>query len=296
MPRLHVRLIALLSIPLLLLTSGCMRMKADYEILSESKVQVAMDIGMRNDAVAELGQEMPDFCEEAGALRMLGATTEEYADEDVSGYSGCRLTATAPISELSDEALSLVLEDDVWRFGMEGGDSGGTEGMSADMLSDFQIRVTFPGNVLTHSGGSTVDGTTVTWADPADLFTAEGLKATAENGGVGSLPWLWIALGALIVLGAVVAVILLQRKKRNVPTQPGGPWQGGYGPEYRQGQQYPPQRPGAQYPPQGPGPQYPQGQPYPQQGPPPQQHQYPPQGQPPQGQPPQSPWQQGSQE
>ena len=262
MPRFHVRLIALLSIPVLILMSGCVRMKADYEILSESKVQVSMDIGMRNDAVAEFGQEVPDFCEDTSSLDVLGVPAEEYTDEGAGGYSGCRLAGTAPISELNDGNITLTLDDDIWTFGMEGS-SGDTEGMTADMLSDFQIRVTFPGEVLTHSGGSTLEGTTVTWVDPGDLFTTEGLKATAENsGGFATPAWLWPLLGALVVIGAVVAIILLQRKKQRVQTQPHVPWQGAYGP----GPQYPPQSPGPQYPPQAPGPQYPPSQPSPPHG------------------------------
>lgn len=271
MPRTHRRLIALLTIPLLVLMSGCMRMKADYEILSDSTVQVSMDIGMRNDMLKELGEDVPDFCEQTDTMGAEGLTQEEYVDEGDDGYTGCRLTGTAPINEINDSSTRFVLEDDVWTFHMEGDDSGGTAGVSADMFSDFQIRVTFPGKVLSHNGASTQEGNTVTWADPADLFTEEGLKATAEGSGGGQL-WLWIAIGALVLIAAAVTAVLLQRRGKNAPPQ-GGPWQDGTG------QPYPPQGPGPDqpYPPQGPG------QPYPGQGPVPGQEygpgeQYPPQG------------------
>ena len=232
------RPVVLLVVPLLLLLSGCIRMTADYEILGDDAVKATIDFGMRNDVVAEMGEEVPNFCEEEGLMDADGLTAEEYVDEGDDGYTGCRLTGTTTIAQLNESGTSLQLEDGTWTFLMEGDDAEDASGMTADMFSDFAIRVTFPSKVLTHNGASTVESTTVIWADASDLLTEEGLKATAENGG--GLPWLWIALGALVVIGAAAAVMLLQRRGKGSPQQQDGPWQGGPGQQqYTPGQPYP---------------------------------------------------------
>lgn len=246
-----------------------MRMTASYEIVSDSSVQVAMDIGVRSDALAQMGQDVPDFCAEADSMGVPSFMQEEYTDEGADGYSGCRISGTAPISQLNSSGTSFVLDEDIWTFLMEGDGSGQMDGMSAEMFSDFQIRVTFPGKVLSNSGTSTVEGTTVVWNSPADLFTAEGLTATAENGGVGAPPWLWIAVATVLVFGAIVGVVLLvQRRRRPAAPHQDNLFESSEGPQFphqgspfpgHQAQQYTPPTPGAgptqPYPPQAPGPQ-----------------------------------------
>ena len=60
------------------------------------------------------------------------------------------------------------------------------------------------------------------------MTSSEGLKATASN--TSDLTWLWVVLGVMVVGGAVVAVILVQRGRakaaRPGPGQPGP--QGGF--------------------------------------------------------------------
>lgn len=210
------RILALLVIPLLLAVSSCVRLQADYEILGDDEVKVAIDFGARNDVVAELGDDVPDFCNQEGLMDPAGVDKTEYAEDGEDGYKGCRLTGTTTVSELNQSGTSLLLgEDDTWTFLMEGNDSMEGATMSADMFSDFQIRVTFPGPVLTHNGRSTLEGTTVTWADPADLLTKEGLRATAENAEArAGVPWSGIAVVVAAVLLGGGAVILLNRLRR----------------------------------------------------------------------------------
>lgn len=210
------RLTALLVLPLVVLLSSCMRLQTDYEILGDNKVKVAIDFGARNDVLGELGDDVPDFCEQEGLMDPDGLKKQEYVDADEEGYTGCRLTGTTTISELNESGTSLTLGDDgTWTFLMEGNDSMEGSTMTPDMFSDFLIRVTFPGEVLTHNGASTVEGTTVTWSNPADLLAPEGLEATAEN--ASSIPWLWITVGLVgLAVGAGTAFAL---GRRNRPSQ-----------------------------------------------------------------------------
>lgn len=219
MPRLPRSLIALLTIPTLVLLSGCVRLQADYTILSNNKVEVAIDVGARNDALAELGDDVPDFCQQEGLMDPEGVTKEEYSEDGDAGYTGCRLTGTTTLTSLNDQSgTSLLLDgDNTWTFRMEGNDSMEGSLMTTDMFSDFLIRVTFPGEVLTHNGASVVEGTTVTWSDPADLLTKEGLKATAENPeptfSNAAVPWFWIAMSVVVIGAGVVAVLVLNRRR-----------------------------------------------------------------------------------
>ncbi len=214
------RILTLLLIPLVLALSSCVRLQADYEILGNDSVKVAIDVGARNDIVEEMGDDVPDFCEQEGLMDLEGVDKEEYAEDGEDGYKGCRLTGTTTVQELNSTGTSLTLgEEGTWKFLMEGNQSMEGSTMSTDMFSDLLIRVTFPGEVLTHNGSSTVEGTTVTWTDPADLLTKEGLEATAENvENNATKPWFWIlmaSVGLVAGVGAVLVVALNRRRHRS---------------------------------------------------------------------------------
>ncbi|MFV0252141.1 MAG: LppM family (lipo)protein [Beutenbergiaceae bacterium] len=285
------RTAALLLAPVLLVAlSSCMRLTADYTINGEDEIDIAMDIGVEKAIVEDSGQTISgdDICADPGSMDMPGLELEPYDD---GTYAGCRFTGTIPTSVINagDSGTSITLADDVWTFQMG---STGEDDVDMNMLSDFAISVTFPGEVLSNNGSSTVEGTTVRWTDAADLYSSEGLQATgaASGGAGGSFPWLIIGIvGLLVVGGGVIAAVLLGRRK--TPAAPGYAQQGyaqGYGqpqqPGYGQPQQ-PPAQPGYGQP-QQPGygpPQQPPAQPgY---GQPPQQ----PPAQPGYGQPPQQP-------
>lgn len=245
MNRMSRMVLAALALPLLLVLSSCMRMQMDIKVVSLDQIEMSLNVGVKKELAQAGGQAMTgaQLCEQKNMPD--NAKTEPYDD---GTYIGCKVSGTA--TKL-DEMLSFDSASQVWTFHMPGSDlAQGGQQVSADMISDFKVAVTFPGEVLTKSGEATVSGTTVTWTKPADLFSGEGLKATAKaTGGVGALPaWLWVVIGlvALAVIGALVYFLVLKKKPASVPTQPPAG-----------GQAYP-------------------GQPYPQPGPAPQGYQPPP--------------------
>jgi hypothetical protein len=187
----------------------------------------------------------------------------------------------AHLSALPDDDvdLSIVHADGEYRFAMASGEidvsTGGQDQVTAALFTDFRVSVTFPGEVTSHNGSSTVEGTTVTWTDASDLTSGEGLRATADEPGsvLALLPWLGAAL--LVAAGVVAGVLLVNRRARatgrpaagapqwgpppgagypaqpgqGYPLQPGGypPQPGGY--PIQPGQGYPPQSVPPQRPP-----------------------------------------------
>lgn len=257
------RLTLILAILLLLVLTSCIRMTMDIDIDGAERIDVRADVGMQNAAAKELGADLPDFCAEAD---LTGDTddvqAEPYSEDGDGGYTGCRMEGTSTLAEMgsSSDGPGLTLEDGVWTFAMDGADAEAGQGMSASMLSDFRISVTFPGEVLTHNGTSTVEGTTVTWTNATDLFSAEGLRATArDSGGAGGHTWLWIVLGVLALAAIGAAIWFATRKKSQpaAPPYPGQPYPGhpGNQPPYPPASQpYPQGQPSGPQPPYPPGP------------------------------------------
>ncbi|NLT29651.1 MAG: hypothetical protein GXX86_04230 [Propionibacterium sp.] len=281
--------LAVLTIPLVLVLSGCMRYVVDIGITGgdSTEIEYSMDAGMRNkDAEAE-GEEIPDDpCEGAGRT-FPDVTLEPYSDDGPDGYTGCRISGTMTAEDLTDSGMTISKSNGVWTFHHEGDSSGSMSGGESpdEMISDFRVSVTFPGEVLSHNGSSTVEGTTVTWTDPADLMTSQGLRAQGRDnvddivfegevsldeakpgGGLGIPPWA-IALTVTVLVLAVswVLIELLIRRKRgngppNDPPPPGGPGgpvgssgtiHRGRGPDWRPPYSAPPAGPGPWQNPQG---------------------------------------------
>ncbi len=210
------RLLALLTIPIVLVLSSCVRMQSHYEIIGDDEIRMSVDIGVQNEYIKDKDRNDPNLCANNGLVETDTLTVEQYVEDGKQGYTGCRQVGTAKISDKPENTL-FTLDDDVWAFTMEGGRG---EQMKPDAFSEFSVSVTFPGKVLTHSGSSTVDGTTVTWSDPKDYTDSDGLTATASN--ATSLMWLWSLLGviALFALG-VLAYNLRTRSRASAPLADG---------------------------------------------------------------------------
>ena len=218
--------IVALILPLVLVLSSCIRMHQEINVSSQEKIEVKSDFGVLKEQAQSGGIKDSDGVCQRGmsSVKLPGDLKQEGYQDDK--YIGCKISGTAKLSDIS--YLSFDESSKQWTFHMSGSNA---QGISATMITDFEVKVTFPGKVLTASGKGEISGNTVTWKDPSDLIGSEGLKATASNDP--DLTWLWIVLGVVVVGGAVVAVILVQRGRakaaRPGPGQP-GPQDGFQGP------------------------------------------------------------------
>ncbi|PIF00939.1 MAG: hypothetical protein CR979_02295, partial [Propionibacterium sp.] len=220
----------------------------------------------------------------------LGLTADKLCDSMENGHKevnkvekfddgeniGCKSSVKTNLTQLK-LAKTLDLQDGVWKFTM-GSDEFKEVPTEAANIMKVSVKVTFPGEVLTHSGNSTVDGTTVTWSDFSDL--ASGISATAKDGpgpgqqpanqddqtggkteanslwgkvtgALGAVPmWLWAIIGGLVIILLLIKIFSSGRKKKRAAAQANY----AQAPNY-QGQPYPPQpqpqpRPQPGYPPQ----------------------------------------------
>ena len=80
------------------------------------------------------------------------------------------------------------------------------------MFTDFEVHVTFPDRVLSASGSGRIEGNTVTWSDPKDMYLKEGLRATASADP--DLSWLWPTLGVIALAGVGAGIVLVARRRR----------------------------------------------------------------------------------
>lgn len=235
------RVLALLLVPVLVCLSSCLRVKQDVTIKSDQRINVVQDIGVLKTAASEGDTKITkdNICDDdAGSksgvntgdsLKLNDSKREPYEDDK---YIGCRESGwVAPDQWRQNGVQVLTKSGDTWTFHMPGSSDPSTAKM-AQIISDYKMSVTFPGKVLSHNGGSTVDGRTVTWTNPADAYSAEGLKATGSAKG-GMPGWLLPLVLGLLVLGAGAAawVILKKRKQQQAGQAPGawgGPQPGGY--------------------------------------------------------------------
>ncbi|MGD8214084.1 LppM family (lipo)protein [Aestuariimicrobium sp. Y1814] len=204
------RLAAALLVPILVVLSGCVKYKADYEIVSEDEIRLVTDIGLDKSSEVAADTTKEEMCETQGT----GAPTlkdEKREPYDDGTYIGCRISGSAPTSQLGEDLTITKQDDGTWLFHIKGSEEDESEG-SAAMFDSFEVTVTFPGKVLSHNGSSTANGRTVTWTNPNDLFSPDGLRATGEDGG-GSMV-LWLVLGAVVLAAAVGGFLLYNNNQK----------------------------------------------------------------------------------
>ncbi|MCW5953957.1 MAG: hypothetical protein KIT69_17030, partial [Propionibacteriaceae bacterium] len=168
-----------LAAPLL---AGCVALDAHIEILTDETVRYQGEVtvtrayleaeGVAADADVDLCQSLSHWFSGEVTMERL-ETVEEI---------GCRIDGTSEIEEFGRSAIGrsglIVLHSEgaymfLWNP-MPGADA-------AAALSEFEVSVTFPGEVTEHNGSSTVVWNTVTWRDPADLFRPPGLVAKGNE-------------------------------------------------------------------------------------------------------------------
>lgn len=216
------RLAALLLVPVVAVLSGCLKMDTEIEITGLDDVNIRMLLAIEDTYASMIS--------EACAEEAQPGTTVTPYNED--GFIGCTIEAEGfPADQLgaTGQELSITEAEGEYTFTMGG--LGGAADMSelgvedgaitSAMFTSFRVAVTFPGQVTSNNGSSTVDGNTVTWTDPTDLLSGEGLKASGEAGPGWSGVLLWTALVALGVAAVVAVVVVLRRRNAPAPAMGG---------------------------------------------------------------------------
>lgn len=217
----------------LLLLAGCAKFDTAMEIKDENHVHLKSTVGVSKSiastSAGSLASEFSD-CNNSKGSAGTGSdgTVEKFED---NSYIGCIIAGETTAADLNKEdGMQITFDKNKVSFKMTSDlfrDSGRSDRTpDASMFSDFKVSVTFPGKVLSHSGSSKVDGNTVTWTDPSDLFSSSGLTATSKrSNGIPIWVWIIVAVAVLAIVGVVV--VILNKKKGQKAGQPengGAPW------------------------------------------------------------------------
>ncbi|MGH8958401.1 MAG: LppM family (lipo)protein [Acidimicrobiia bacterium] len=240
---------SLLFVLLALALTACeIRTHLNIDASDVSNGQITAQVGFDEDfreAMEEFGGGGDLLAEVETSAPSEGWEVEHFTDGDIEG-----VTLTQDFSSIEDlqnilstssiasgesggwEDLTFTETDDSIRFeaslsapGMEGAEDIGMDEVSAFLDFDFQIAVTFPGDVLEHNG--VLEERTVVWDLDEDALADAELFAEARKGG--SFPWTVIGgvLLALVVIGVVSwSILSRQRRPREVeivieqPTEP----------------------------------------------------------------------------
>lgn len=206
------------------LLGGCMKMEMGVDIKSDDDIRVAMMVGIQRSAaaaMAESGEEITpeDLCDQAGSdSGVTDATVNDVSDDN---YIACEMSGTTDLASMGD---ALQHADGKYTFTMTSSDADSNAGLGADVFDSFRIAVTFPGEVQEHNGSSTVDGTTVTWTDPNDLYGSEGLRAVGKDKASSVMLWIMLAGIVVLVLAAVAVLLLVLRTRRGTGAAPMQPY------------------------------------------------------------------------
>jgi hypothetical protein len=225
---------AILFVVLVIALTACeIRTHLNIDAADVSNGKITAQVGFDEDfreAMEEFGGGGDLLAEVETSAPAEGWEVERFTDGDIEGVTLTQ--GFASIEELQTilstssiasgesggwEDLSFTETDDSVRFdaslsapGLEGTEDLGMEEVGAFLDFDFQIAVTFPGEVIEHNG--VLEDRTVVWDLDEESLVGADLFAEARKGG--SLPWAVIGgvvLG-LIVIGAVFWGLLARRR------------------------------------------------------------------------------------
>ena len=206
--------ILFLLLPLLLGLTSCIRYRVEYDIVDKEHVKLNWNIGVKAPEDLTVENICRTVVEHAQTPEELAQTPYE---DDL--FHACRFTGELPINHKrligpAPDQAQIITYDETrreWTFEYSS-ESGYVSTESANMFTDFEVRVTFPGRVLSASGSGRIEGNTVTWSDPKDMYLEEGLRATASADP--DLNWLWFTLGVIALVGAGAGIVLVARRRR----------------------------------------------------------------------------------
>ncbi len=200
--------IVALAAALALSLSGCVKMVQNIVLHDDNTASGEFIIAL--DKQFAEGMTIDEIVQQLGGDEMTSdMTNAKSEDYDDGEFIGTRVTFTdEPIENVETDG-SIIREGDVFIFDAPATESGETSTLTENAV--IVASVTFPGTVTEHNGS--LSGTTVTW----DLLTFTGAPhavggavGTGDDGGVpnsgggGGIPtWVFIAIGAVVVIGVV---------------------------------------------------------------------------------------------
>ena len=213
--------------------SGSMKVTSAYQIDIHKNETVDLTITMEMEGISPsiyCTQDMKDSLE---LQNQPNATTDLNTD----GNQCIMSIKGAEISKMKNDD-SMRIEHKGSKFIFSASDFSSME------ETDATMSVTFPGKVTKADSKAKTNGNTVTWSDLSSLnsISAEGKDSPGPS-------WVWIIVGVLVVIaiggGITAAIVLTNRKKKQLgapagvysqpqmpgqpmPGQPGQPGQPGY--------------------------------------------------------------------
>ena len=219
---------------ILALTACEVRTHLNIDASDVSNGQITAQVGFDDDfrqAMEEFGGGGDLLAEVENSAPSEGWEVDRFIDGDIEGVTLTqqftsieelqRILSTSSIAAGESggwEDLTFIETEDSIHFeaslsapGMEGVEDIGMEEVSTFLDFDFQIAVTFPGEVIEHNG--VLEDRTVTWNLDEEALADAELFAEARKGT--SFPWAIIGgvLLGLVVLGIVVWSILSRRQQ-----------------------------------------------------------------------------------
>lgn len=219
---------------ILALTACEVRTHLNIDASDVSNGQITAQVGFDDDfrqAMEEFGGGGDLLAEVENSAPSEGWEVDRFVDGDIEGVTLTqrftsieelqRILSTSSIAGGESggwEDLTFIETEDSIHFeaslsapGMEGVEDIGMEEVSTFLDFDFQIAVTFPGEVIEHNG--VLEDRTVTWNLDEEALADAELFAEARKGT--SFPWAIIGgvLLGLVVLGIVVWSILSRRQQ-----------------------------------------------------------------------------------
>lgn len=227
------RIVAVVVLAFLL--SACLKLDMDLQVSATNTVSGTVIFAVQKQLLELAGGSVDDLVGEAPLPSDApGVTVADYEDDE---FAGKQFTFDAvPIDQFSGETedeLTITRQGDVFHVSgvldLSSGLSGAT-GVSGFDPSTFlegaqlRIRITFPGPVSDANGE--IDGNTVTWVpEVGERLELTATASAIESGGDSSMT-LWLIIGAVVLVLAIVLAVVLS-KRRTAPAMAGAGAEGG---------------------------------------------------------------------
>ena len=211
-----------------LLLCGCMKMHVDVVWNEDNTATVSTTIGMEKTALEmmetteeDIQQQFRESFEEEGDY-----TIENFSDDTHAGIIATQKLddITADSGDVGDGIIFVYTEQGGKKTYTVSGELEGLEMASDGDLTgggitlediDMKISIVMPGTIVSHNA-TEQDGNKLTWILSGSEVIS--IEAVSEITG-GGLLWLWIVLGAVVLIGGVVVVLLIMRKKKGAAPQ-----------------------------------------------------------------------------